>query len=69
MKIFKKAFALGLCTIACFSAVACNPDGSEGDEATIEFIRNGYSRYSILLADDASGNEEYAANELQSTTD
>lgn len=66
MKIFKKAFALGLCTIACFSAVACNPDGSEGDEATIEFIRNGYSRYSILLADDASGNEEYAANELQS---
>ena len=70
MKTLKRMIVLGLSLLTCFSAASCSScnkkkTAEENNEATTEFIRNGYSRYSILLADDAGANEEYAAKELQ----
>ena len=69
MKTLKRIIVLGLSLLTCFSAASCSSckkkKTTENNEETIEFIRNGYSRYSILIADDASANEEYAAKELQ----
>lgn len=68
MKIIKKALAIVLSGAILFLGVACGTgDKKKGGEtaATIPLIRNGYSRYKILISDEANGNEKYAANELQ----
>lgn len=66
-QLLKRILALSFCIIACFSAIGCNCNSEERGKSgqTSVLIKNGYSRYAILIADDADLNEEYAAEELQ----
>ena len=68
MKHLKKALAILLSSVALFSFAGCKDgDGSSGGEpqATRLLLQGGYSRYRILVSEDASANETLAASELQ----
>ncbi len=68
MKAIKKLLSIGLSIVSCLSLFACGENGNSGqsgaDDKKIALLRNDYSRYVLLLPDEASEKELFAAQEF-----
>lgn len=70
--IIKRIIAIACCILLCFSGISCSSCSSCGEipeegykESDTVFIKNGSSKYKILVSDDALEKEVFAAQELQ----
>ncbi|MBQ8686124.1 MAG: DUF4838 domain-containing protein, partial [Clostridia bacterium] len=69
MKILKRLVAFTLCAVSCMSVYGCSEQkgaqkGEQSEQEELALLRNDYSRYVLLLPDEASEKETFAAQEF-----